>query len=98
MSENKDQNLVARLAAVPYTGAISDILDEMGFREQVLPKEIQSIQPGQPLAGRAATLLGGAATSNDPDVIFRPLLRMLGDLRPDDVLVSQPNDCVSAHF
>ena len=98
MSENRDQNLVARLAAVPYTGAISDILHEMGFTEQVLPQEIQSIQPGQTLAGRAVTLLGEVTASIDPDVIFRPFLKMLGDLRPDDVLVSQPHDNVVAHL
>jgi 4-hydroxy-4-methyl-2-oxoglutarate aldolase len=94
--ENKD--LVARLAAIPYTGAISDILDEMGLTEQVLPKEIQSILPGQTLAGRALTLLGGLTTSNDADIIFRPFLRMLGEIQPDDVLVSQPNDSLVAHL
>src|ERR1035438_4355532 len=35
-----------RLAAITYTGAISDILDEMGLREQVLPHEIRPIRPG----------------------------------------------------
>jgi 4-hydroxy-4-methyl-2-oxoglutarate aldolase len=94
--ENKD--LVARLAAIPYTGAISDILDEMGLTEQVLPKEIQSILPGQTLAGRALTLLGGLTASNDADIIFRPFLRMLGEIQPDDVLVSQPNDSLVAHL
>ena len=94
--ENKD--LVARLAAIPYTGAISDILDEMGLTEQVLPKEIQSILPGQTLAGRALTLLGGLTASNDPAIIFRPFLRMLGEIQPDDVLVSQPNDSLVAHL
>ena len=47
MNDDKAQDLVARLAAIPYTGAISDILDEMGFTTQVLPKEIQSIHPGR---------------------------------------------------
>src|ERR1022692_3253146 len=32
-------SLRERLAAIPYTGAISDILDEMGLREQVLPHD-----------------------------------------------------------
>jgi len=50
-----------RLAAIPYTGAISDILDEMGLREQVLPHEIQSLRPGQIVAGCALTVLGEPA-------------------------------------
>jgi len=100
VSTNEDtaQDLVARLAAIPYTGAISDILDEMGLTNQVLPKEIQSIHPGQTLAGRAFTLLGGVTASIDPDVIFRPFLRMLGELQPGDLLVSQPNDSRAAHL
>lgn len=98
MKEDTAQDLVVRLAAIPYTGAISDILDEMGLTNQVLPKEIQSIHPGQTLAGRALTLLGEKTASTDPDIIFRPFLRMLGELRPGDVLVSQPNDSGAAHL
>lgn len=98
MNEDTAQDLVARLAAIPYTGAISDILDEMGLTNQVLPKEIQSIHPGQTLAGRALTLLGGVTSSTDPDIIFRPFLKMLGEVRPGDVLVNQPNDRGAAHL
>src|SRR5690349_3128213 len=98
MNENSAQALVARLAAIPYTGAISDILDEMGLTNQVLPKEIQSIHPGQTLAGRALTLLGGVTSSSDPEIIFRPFLKMLGEVQPGDALVSQPNDSGAAHL
>ena len=58
MNDTNSQDLVRRLAAIPYTGAISDILDEMGFHEQVLPKEIQARRAGQTVAGRALTVLG----------------------------------------
>jgi regulator of RNase E activity RraA len=70
----------------------------MGLTKQVLPKEIQSIHTGQTLAGRALTLLGGVTVSTDPDVIFRPFLKMLGEVRPGDLLVSQPNDDGAAHL
>jgi 4-hydroxy-4-methyl-2-oxoglutarate aldolase len=98
MSQDRDQSLVARLATIPYTGAISDILVEMGLTEQVLPPEIQSISPGQTLAGRAFTLLGEVTSSIDPDVILRPFLRMLGELRRDHVLVTQSNDSLASHL
>ena len=98
MHEHDIPDLVRRLAAIPYTGAISDILDEMGLTKQALPKEIQALRPGDTLAGRALTLLGEPSTSVDPDVIFVPFLKMLGDIRPGDVLVSQPNDDVAAHL
>ena len=98
MNDTNSQDLVRRLAAIPYTGAISDILDEMGFHEQVLPKEIQALRAGQTVTGRALTVLGEPTKSHDPEVIFVPLLKMLGEIRPGDVLVSQPNDDVAAHL
>ena len=90
--------LVDRLAAIPYTGAVSDILDEMGWPNQSLPSSIQSLVPGQTLAGRALTLRGEPTTSDDPEVIFVPFLKMLGDIRPGDVLVYETNDDNAAHL
>ena len=93
-----DQELIDRLAAIPYTGAISDILDELGFSHQVLPAEIQSIQPGQTLAGRALTIVGERSTGRARDDYFQPFLKMLGSIGSGDVVVSQPNDSTIAHF
>ena len=98
MNDTNSQDLPLRLAAIPYTGAISDILDEMGLHGQVLPHEIQALRAGQTVAGRALTVLGEVTQSDDPEVIFVPLLKMLGDVKPGDVLVSQPNDNVAAHL
>ena len=33
-----------------------------------------------------------------PEVIFIPFLKMLGDVKPGDVLVNQPNDNLAAHL
>ncbi|HTS71033.1 MAG TPA: RraA family protein [Terriglobia bacterium] len=93
-----DLPLIERLAAIPYTGAVTDILDEMGYRHQVLPHEIQSLVPGQTVAGRALTLRGEPCEIDDPDVIFPPFLKMLGEIRPGDVITTQANDNVSAHL
>jgi regulator of RNase E activity RraA len=81
-----------------YTGAISDVLDEMGHRHQVLPAAIAPLSPGPRLAGAALTVLGERTGSDDPEVVFVPYLRMLGDVRPGHVIVSQPNDHAIAHF
>lgn len=97
-SKRKVPGLVERLAKIPYTGAISDILDKMGFHNQVLPREIQSLHPGQTIAGRALTIAGEPTTSKDPEVIFVPFLKMLGEVKPGDVLVNQPNDSFAAHL
>lgn len=91
-------DLIQRLAAIPYAGAVTDILDEMGLQQQVLPHEIQCFMPGWTVAGRALTIAGRPSTETDPDMVYIPFLRMLGEIGPGDVLVSQPNDSVSAHL
>ena len=93
-----DLPLIARLAAIPYTGAVTDILDEMGYRHQVLPHAIQSLVPGQIVAGRALTLRGESSPIDDPDIVYPPFLKMLGEIRPGDVLTNQANDNLSAHL
>ncbi len=91
-------DLVERLAAIPYTGAVTDILDEMGLTSQVLPHEIQCFVPGWTVAGRALTILGHPSSKSDQDEVYIPFLKMLGEIKAGDVLVSQPNDSVSAHL
>src|SRR3984893_11082548 len=98
MQTSQQLQLIDRFAAIPYTGAISDILDEMGHPHQVLPPGIQSIQPGQTIAGRALTVYGEPAVGRSRDEYFLPFLKMLGAIGPGDVVVSQPNDSAIAHF
>jgi 4-hydroxy-4-methyl-2-oxoglutarate aldolase len=98
MEKELSQQLVDRLGAIPYTGSISDILDEMGFHGQTFPSGIQGLAPGSTVAGRAFTVLGEPTTSQDPEIIFVHFLRMLGAIQPGDVLVVQPNDSVSSHI
>jgi 4-hydroxy-4-methyl-2-oxoglutarate aldolase len=91
-------SLIDRLAAIPYTGAISDILDEMGLTDQVLPHEIQALDASRIVAGRALTVLGERAPGMARDDYFVPYLKMLGSIAPGDVVVSQPNDSTVSHF
>ncbi len=88
----------SRRFAVIYTGAISDILDEMGYRNQHLPSTIQALTMGMNVAGAAMTVEGQATSSVDPEEVYIPVLKMLGDLHSGDVIVSQPNDGISAHL
>jgi 4-hydroxy-4-methyl-2-oxoglutarate aldolase len=89
---------VCRRFSAIYTGAISDVLDEMGHRNQVLPSSIQALTMDQRLAGVAMPVEGEPTDSQDPDEIFIPILKMLGDLQNGDVIVSQPHDNLSAHI
>jgi 4-hydroxy-4-methyl-2-oxoglutarate aldolase len=93
-----DVDDVCKRFSVIYTGAISDVLDEMGYRHQVLPHEIQGLTREHRVAGLAMPIEGQSSDSADPEEVFVPMLKMLGDLGPGDVIVSQPNDGMSAHL
>ncbi len=93
-----DVDEVCRRFSVIYTGAISDVLDEMGNRNQVLPTVIQGPTTEQKVTGVVMPVEGQSSVSTDPEEIYIPILRMLGDLKYGDVIVSQPHDNVSAHL
>jgi 4-hydroxy-4-methyl-2-oxoglutarate aldolase len=98
MSEAITQDAkIARFEQI-YTGAITDILDEKGYRNCVLPHDLRPLVPGQRVTGVALPMYGEPTTETDPDVIYPPLLRMLGDVQPGQVLVSKANDTVAAHL
>ena len=104
MEENKERvagfNLddVCRRFSVMYTGAISDVLDEMGYSHQVLPSSIQALQMGQRVQGVAMPVEGESTGSTDPEEVYIPILKMLGDLTHGDVMVTQAHDDISAHL
>lgn len=96
--ENFNVEDVCRRFSVIYTGAIADVLDEMGYRHQVMPSSIQALTMDQRVAGVAMTVQGEATESLDPEEVYIPILQMLGDLQKGDVIVSQPGDNFSAHL
>jgi 4-hydroxy-4-methyl-2-oxoglutarate aldolase len=72
-----------------YVAVISDILDSMGFRDQVLQPGVAPAQPdpGQVLVGRAATVLVGPQY----EVVDQPYTNQIAAidaLQPGDVVVS----------
>ena len=89
--------MIARYEKI-YTGAISDILDERGEKNFALPHALQPLVPGQRVTGIAMPILGKQSVNNDPDEVYVPLLKMLGDIEPGQVIVTQANDMVSAHL
>ena len=69
-----------------YTGAISDILDKRGYRDQVLPRYITALTVASRVAGLAFTGQGHAsANSASDDTETR--LRMLDSITPGTVSV-----------
>jgi len=83
-----DNSLFDMMAETLYVAVISDILDSMGFRNQVLQPGIVPAQPDsrQVLVGRAATVLVGPRY----DVVEHPYTNQIAaidGLMPGEVLV-----------
>jgi 4-hydroxy-4-methyl-2-oxoglutarate aldolase len=91
------QELQSRFAAL-YTGAIADVLDRMGFRQQTLPPEITPLRPGTRLAGPAYPIEGRPREQQDYDTSIRRVLEMLGQVPAGHVAVYQTHDRRSAHL
>jgi 4-hydroxy-4-methyl-2-oxoglutarate aldolase len=84
-----DNSLFDMMAEKLYVAVISDILDSLGFRNQVLQPGVVPAQPdpSQVLVGRAATLLVGPQY----EVVEQPYTNQIAAidaLRPGDVIVS----------
>jgi 4-hydroxy-4-methyl-2-oxoglutarate aldolase len=84
-----DDALFDMMADTLYVAVISDILDGMGFRNQVLQPGVVPAQPdpGQVLVGRAATVL----VAPQCEVVEQPYTNQIAAidaLQPGDVVVS----------
>ncbi|GBU09359.1 hypothetical protein AwWohl_04970 [Gammaproteobacteria bacterium] len=81
-----------------YGGTISDVLDGMGYKDQVLPKELKGLTPDAKFCGTALTATGEPSDIYDADTIFIPILEMLGDVKKNNVVITQPNDNSCSHL
>ncbi len=91
-------NLSRRLKA-QYTGAVADVMDEMGYRSQCQPADIRPLDPSMKVAGPAFTVRGrGRAHDDGEDPRFRQI-KMLNSINANDVVVVQPGDeRLAAHW
>jgi regulator of RNase E activity RraA len=83
-----DDELFNEMADKLYVAVISDILDGLGFRDQVLRPGIMPLQPDRrPLVGRAATVV----IAPQFEVVEQPYTNQIAAidaLQPGDVVVS----------
>jgi 4-hydroxy-4-methyl-2-oxoglutarate aldolase len=91
------QELQRRFAAL-YTGAITDVLDRMGFLCQTLPPDITPLRQDMRLAGPAYPIEGRPDRAAEYDTTIRKVLEMLGQVPAGHVAVYQTNDRSSAHL
>ena len=85
------EELSARLLRL-YTGAVADILDELGLRNQCLPPQIRPLEPKMKVAGPVFTIRGRAMPPGErPDPRLRQM-DMLDAIFPGAVIVIDPGD------
>jgi 4-hydroxy-4-methyl-2-oxoglutarate aldolase len=81
-----------------YTGAITDVLDELGYLRQTLPASIRPLSDGMRVAGPAYPVEGRPQPKVDHDLSMRTILAMLGSVPAGHVAVYQTHDEISAHL
>lgn len=91
---------LAERASRLYTGAITDVLDELGERGRTLPPNLLPLREGMRLAGPAFPVEGVPAVQLDRDSSIRGILTMFGEVPAHHVVVYQTHDeaCTAAHL
>ena len=100
MKPKNDAERSERLGKL-YTGAVADILDEMGpeFRDQCLPFDIRPLAPDMKVAGPVYTVRGRARQYDDGKDPRYKQMDMLDAIIPGSVLVIDPgDDTVASHW
>jgi regulator of RNase E activity RraA len=82
-----DAKYLDRISEHLYSSVLADILDEAGYRHQVMRPEVRPLYPGAKVAGRAATMLA-VEVSELPAHPYHLLMEMLDGLRPGEVVVA----------
>ena len=90
-----DTELFATARAELYTAVVGDIMDELGYRRQFLPPQVQPLRDNMVVIGRAMPVLemddvGGEGPGRNSPVVNRPfglMLTALDDLQGGEVYV-----------
>jgi regulator of RNase E activity RraA len=97
VDDGTTEDLTARYAKV-YSGAVADVLDKRGYRNQVVSGTIQGLTLETRVAGPAYTCKGAPATELEPDD-WDMRKQFLDSVRPGTVVVVDTSgDTASAHW
>ncbi len=69
-----------------YSAVLGDVMDGLGYRDQVMRYDIRPLYPEAKLVGRAATMLA-AETYQQPAEPYKLEMALLDDLKPGEVVV-----------
>jgi 4-hydroxy-4-methyl-2-oxoglutarate aldolase len=86
------------VSEAPYTAAVADVLDALGYPNQTLPPEITSLQPGMRVTGPAFAVEGRPRPGGEYEPSIRRILELLGAVPSGHVAVYATNDRSCAQF
>jgi 4-hydroxy-4-methyl-2-oxoglutarate aldolase len=89
--------LAGRFRAI-YTGALTDVLDDLGYLNQTLSPELRPLRPGMTLCGPAFTIEGRPRAGIPYAESIVRILDMLGAVPGQHVAVYETNDDSAAHL
>lgn len=91
MKPKDDAERSRRLGSL-YTGAVADVLDEIGLRDQCLPADIRPLEPTMKVAGPIYTVRGRARHYDDGKDPRYKQMDMLDAIIPGSVVVIDPGE------
>jgi regulator of RNase E activity RraA len=81
-----DNDYLDRIAERLYSSVLSDVLDDIGHRHQVMRPEVRPLYPDAKVVGRAATMLAIEVSKLPPEP-YKLLMELLDGLQPGEVVV-----------
>lgn len=81
-----------------YAGAVFDVLRGMGYRNQVLPREIRPLEIGWKVVGPVFTVEGRPVPELDAHESLLQWTALLSKAPAGHVVVCQPNDREASHM
>lgn len=86
MKASRDASYFDNLKENLYSAVISDMLDEIGMRNQTMDPRIRPLTPDTVVVGRAKTVLV-ANSYQAPEVPYKKLIEVLDSTEPGDVFI-----------
>jgi 4-hydroxy-4-methyl-2-oxoglutarate aldolase len=92
------ENTFAQRLEQCYTGAVYDVMRNMGYPDQLLPGHIRPLNLQHKVAGPVFTIEGKVDRTMDKDTTLLKWCEMLSKAPSGHVLICQPNDNTVAHM
>lgn len=94
----KDKEELAERLTKCYTGAVYDVMRNMGYPDQLLPNNIRPMNLQHKIAGPIFTIEGRIDRTIDKDTSLLKWCEMLSKAPSGHILMCQPNDDTVAHM